>query len=140
MFIGYCDDEAKALLLNIAKEYQAEDYVDFLGYCKSIDSYYAKATAFLMCSENEAMGRTTVEAFWNGCLVLGRNSGGTSELVKDGVTGYLYNTTKELAVLMSSVINKDNSILVNNARNFAIENFTEENYGKTIDSIYQTIL
>lgn len=93
-----------------------------------------------MCSDNEAMGRTTIEAFWNGCPVLGRNTGGTPELVKDNETGYLFNTVEELASLMGKVAKTDNLQIIENARRFAMQNFTEEEYGKKIEAIYQIVM
>ena len=93
-----------------------------------------------MCSDFEAMGRTTVEAFWYGCPVLGRNTGGTPELVKDGVTGYLFNSIDELAVLMKNIVNEEIIGMVENAQAFAIDNFTEEKYGQKIESIYESVI
>lgn len=140
VFIGNCAPEYKEELLVQARLVNAEDNIEFVGYCKQPTPYFQKATAFLMCSDNEAMGRTTIEAFWNGCPVLGRNTGGTPELVKDGETGYLFNTVEELASLMGKIAKKDNSQIIENARQFALQNFTEEEYGKKIEEIYQAVM
>ena len=43
-----------------------------------------------MCSRSEAFGRVTVEYLRRGRPVIGTRSGGTPELVEDGVTGFLY--------------------------------------------------
>ncbi len=51
----------------------------------------SRAIAFLMCSENEGLGRVSIEAMFYGCLVIGRNSGGTKDFVFDGKTGLLFN-------------------------------------------------
>jgi len=44
-----------------------------------------------MCSRLEAFGRVTVEYLRRGRPVIGTRSGGTPEIVDDGVTGLLYN-------------------------------------------------
>ena len=44
----------------------------------------------LTCSRNEAFGRTTVEALLMGKPVIGTNTGGTVDLISDGVDGLLY--------------------------------------------------
>jgi glycosyltransferase involved in cell wall biosynthesis len=44
----------------------------------------------LMCSSNEAFGRVTAEALKGGRPVIGARSGGTTELVTEGVDGYLF--------------------------------------------------
>lgn len=140
IFLGTCSCQLKNKLLDKAREYKAEKSIDFLGYSSDPSEYFAKASAFLMCSDFEAMGRTTVEAFWYGCPVLGRNTGGTPELVKDGVTGYLFNSIDELAVLMKNIVNEEIIGMVENAQAFAIDNFTEEKYGQKIESIYESVI
>ena len=140
IYIGNCKAEYKEELLNKARKEGADGLVDFLGYCQNTTPYFEQATAFLMCSDNEAMGRTTIEAFWNGCPVLGRNTGGTPELICGGENGYLFDTTDELAGLMRQVAHQDNSKVIENARNFALQNFTEEEYGKKIDAVYKEVM
>lgn len=140
IFIGNCRPALKEELMDKARKVGAERQVEFLGYCKETTPYYEEATAFLMCSDNEAMGRTTIEAFWSGCPVLGRNTGGTKELVHNCETGYLFDTVDELAELMQNIVKMDNTKLINNARQFALSNFTEEEYGKKIENVYRTII
>lgn len=139
-YIGSCEPDYKNILMNLALGVGANDSVDFLGYCQNVDEYFAKAMAFLMCSANEAMGRTTIEAFFDGCLVLGRNTGGTPELVHDKKTGYLFETVDELAELLTQTISKSNLNIMEYAQSFAMNNFTEECYGKKIMDIYDYIL
>ena len=140
VYIGNCRSEYKEYLLDIARKSGAEKQIEFLGYCKNTTLFFAKAAAFLMCSDNEAMGRTTIEAFWNGCPVLGRNTGGTPELICRGANGYLFNTKEELADLMRQEVHQDNSKVIENARKFALQNFTEEEYGKKIEVVYNEVI
>ncbi len=44
----------------------------------------------LMCSHSEAFGRVTVEAIKFGLPVIGANSDGTRELIREGWNGLLY--------------------------------------------------
>jgi len=50
---------------------------------------FSDYTALLMCSRQEAFGRVTVEALKYGLPVIGFSSGGTTEIVQDGLNGYL---------------------------------------------------
>ena len=50
-----------------------------------------------------AYGRVTVEAMMNDCVVIGRNSGGTSELIEHEETGFLFDSNSELEALMEKV-------------------------------------
>ena len=61
----------------------------------------------LVCSRAEAFGRSTVEAMLGGIPVIGCNSGGTPELVKDEITGFLfeYGNYIELSEKMLQFIN-----------------------------------
>ena len=65
---------------------------------------YSRSDCLLMCSEHEAFGRVTAEAM-SACLpVIGKNSGGTPEIIVHGETGYLYNTFDELVESMTRLV------------------------------------
>lgn len=49
-----------------------------------------------MCSDREAFGLSTVEGMLSGCLIIGTNTGGTTEILEDGTTGLLYAQGEEL--------------------------------------------
>lgn len=138
--IGRCNDIYMEKLKSIAIERGVFDYIDFMGSTDDVKGHMKRATAFLMCSKNEGMGRVTVESMFYGCLVLGRNSGGTKEIVQNGVTGYLFNNLEECASLMRRVVNSDNSIIIRQAQDYACTNFSKEDYGKKIFAIYSRVL
>lgn len=66
------------------------DAVDLKGFVEDPFPLFHQAHALLMCSRNEAMGRVTVEGMACGLPVVGHASGGTLELVNEGVNGLLY--------------------------------------------------
>lgn len=75
-------------------------FVEFKGYMPDPYDAYLSSDCLLMCSEHEAFGRVSAEAM-SACLpVIGKNSGGTPEVIEDGETGYLYNTFEELVDAM----------------------------------------
>lgn len=115
--------------------------VDFLGYVLNPYSLFNKAKTYLMTSKFEGMGRTTVEAMANDCVVIGYNSGGTKELIKHNETGFLYNNFEELVSNLRFVL-KEPSNCKNirlAAKKWAFENCLEENYGNKILSIYNNL-
>ncbi len=67
-----------------------ENCVNFLGFCSDMKSVRKKADAGLVTSENEAFGRTAIEGMLSMMAMIGRNSGGTSEQIKNDETGLLY--------------------------------------------------
>ena len=138
--IGDCHPEYAKKLKTLVAVYDIANAVDFIGRSKNVKEHMAKATAFLMCSENEGLGRVSVEAMFYGCLVIGRNSGGTKDFVIDGQTGLLFDDMKSCVAAMQKAVSEDNQGIILNAQQFARENFSIENYGGKILEIYSKVL
>lgn len=138
--IGKANDKYVNSLQKLIKILGIGDFVDFVGQTNNVKEHMEKATAFLMCSENEGLGRVSIEAMFYGCFVLGRNSGGTKEFVLDGKTGYIFNTVEECALLMKKVTQIDTVTVIEQAQEFACENFSLETYGEKIGAVYHNIL
>lgn len=64
--------------------------IKLIEFCKDTTPYYLDADVALVCSKAEAFGRVTVEAMKYGLPVIASDRGGSLEIVKDGVNGYLY--------------------------------------------------
>lgn len=139
--VGRISSEYKEILINLATSLGVDSKIYFDGYQADTKSYFSKASAFLMCSPNEAMGRVTVEAMFYGCPVIGFNSGGTKEIVDNNVDGFLFDTIDECASLMERALQKETVYpIICHAQKKAIRQFSEELYGKKILSIYQELL
>ena len=69
-----------------------EDRVRFAGYVprNEIAAHYASAHAFVLPSYNEGMSVATLEAMAAGLPVVVTRTGGTTELVADGVNGLTF--------------------------------------------------
>lgn len=113
--------------------------IDYVGYCSDVTPYFKKAAGFLMCSESEGMGRVTVEAMFHGCPVMARRTGGSQEIVDDGKNGLLFDTAEDCARLMREVATRNTTQLIDTARAFAMQHFTEESYGRPMVGIYRKI-
>lgn len=110
--------------------------IHFLGFINNPFTLFKLSQFALMCSENEAFGRVTAEAMLLGRAVIGTNSGGTPELIKDGKTGFLYSPgdIDQLTKLMIKLFT-DQSLakeLGSNARSFINTIISEEKYGGAI--------
>lgn len=142
LFVGKIVPEYREYLQNVAKKYSVNDKILFVGFQNDVKPYFEKATALLMCSKNEAQGRVTIEAMFYGCPIIGFNSGGTKEIIKDGENGFLYDNEQE-AVDKLELLIKDTSIndsLITNAHKTAINSFSIEKYGEKLNLIYQSLL
>jgi glycosyltransferase involved in cell wall biosynthesis len=116
--------------------------VDLLGYVNDINPLMSNALALLVCSKNEALGRVTVEAMANSCIVIGYNNAGTSELIENNTTGFLYQTTEELVEKMNLVFHDLGKFnyMRNAALDFAIREFSEETFKFKLLEIYSKTL
>jgi glycosyltransferase involved in cell wall biosynthesis len=127
----------------IAKSPFPENFV-FHGYIKDVGKIWKDTDICLVCSKSEAFGRVTVEAMMYGCLVIGANSGGTAELIKDGNTGYLYPVNDDdclARTLIDSTINSEKSRkIAENGRKQALEQFTKRKNALKIYEAYKKII
>lgn len=146
--------------LKIIGQPESNEYLDYLNkyiYEKNLDnniSLYnhvddlrairSDCDIGLTCSYKEAFGRVTVENMLSGLLVIGANSGGTKEIIKNGVNGYLYevNDYKDLASKIELAIkDKDNSRkIANKGYSTSLEKFSIERVVREVLSLYDTIV
>ena len=85
----------KNSLYKMVDQMQISDNVVFHGFEKNPNVIYKDMDILMMCSRSEGFGRVTIEAMQRAIPVLGYNSGGTSELVKNGINGYLFSSAEE---------------------------------------------
>lgn len=124
------------------REENLDRYVKLCGYSNEID--YSQYQMGLMCSKCEAFGRVTVEYMMAGLPVVGSKSGGTVEIIEDGVTGYLYpvDDTEKLSDCIVKLM-KNRELCKEfglQGRKRAVECFSEEAYAKGILKLYNQLL
>ena len=73
---------------------------------KEKDNLYRNFSIYLANSNDEPFGITTLEATNNNCLVLGKNEGGTPEIIKNGINGYLYSNLNEAKKILKQILNQ----------------------------------
>jgi len=94
----------------------------FVGYLagKKLASAFASADAFVFPSRTETLGLVLLEAMAAGCPVVAARSGGITDIVDDGINGYLFDPADENGAiaatqkLLSDVSKQD--VLRQNAR------------------------
>lgn len=141
LIVGEGNEEYEFYLKNKINDLGLINNVDFLGFRKDVDELMSKAIALLMCSRNEALGRVTIEAMINFCIVFGYNDCGTSEIIEHGKTGLLYNSEEELYNYMLRIINFPNEFLeiTNLAYNYALDNFLEDKFSQKLIDYYENL-
>jgi L-malate glycosyltransferase len=85
------DGNGKEKLENFVKEIKLENNVKFLGRIprEKTTPYYQEASVFVLPSLNEGMSNAMLEALATGLLILATETGGTRELLKDGINGFI---------------------------------------------------
>ena len=90
-------------LIKIAKEGKCEKSIVFLGHINNPFDYMKKAKAIIVASYYEGFGRMTAEAAFAGCLVIGRNSGGTKEILEE-IGGFSFLDNADMLKAMEEVV------------------------------------
>ncbi len=135
------DGVGKEELEQYIAENNLSDCVCLCGYSKNIS--YEKYHVALMCSKYEAFGRVTVEYMFAGLPVIGSNTGGTKEIVVDGVTGLLYEQgdVKELAERISALYEDEDlrCRLAESGVSRAQTEFSEKAYCEKVYEVYRQV-
>ena len=136
ILVGGGDTES---LKTRAQQLGISENVAFWGYVDDPQKAYRASQVVLMCSQNEGMGRVTVEAMSACKPVIGYDSSGTAELIKHQETGLLYSGGhRGLALAMKKCIDNPEwtNMLGQNAWCYARQKFTVELY---TESVYQVL-
>ncbi|MGQ9661377.1 MAG: glycosyltransferase [Kiritimatiellia bacterium] len=124
-----------------------QDRVRFLGYLtrEQVAQSYRQADVFVLPSEGEGMSVSTLEAMASGLPVVVTRTGGTRELVKEGVTGFTFEVgaigtlARHLKRLASdrSLLRSMGAAARKHAENFTWERLAEE-YWRLFTSLVGT--
>jgi len=137
--IDYTEKLKKIILLK-----KLENNVRFLGYVDKPYCALYQTDVLIVCSKSEAFGRTIVEGMLMKKPIIATRTGGIPEIISDGVNGLLYTAGNynELAEKIKFLYKDKEKVelYINNAYNFAIENFSDEKYSGQIKNILYMIL
>lgn len=126
-----------------------DERIIFLGPRNDVATLMRNATAVVVPSVFEAFGRVMAEAEFQGCLVIGRDTGGTHEQFENGVKlcgreiGLRYKTVDELASRLKEVTTQCHEYyyeMRQNAFNVVNKLYSIETNVETIISFYENIL
>lgn len=137
----YGEGAEKDIIRNQITEYGLEKHIRLCGYSNDLmlSSYHVG----LMCSHHEAFGRVTVEYMANKLPVIGVNSGGTPEIIKNEISGILFNAN-DIDSLYQALkrLYLDRSLCQSMGRagyEIAKNNFSKERYFDSVYDIYKDL-
>ena len=123
---GELENEVEAL----AKEYDLEKNIDFLGFCENPLKILQDSKAMIMTSRWEGTPMCALEAQALGVPIVSTPTDGLKDLIKHGETGFLSDDDEKLAEYLLSIIKDENlrESLSKNALCFSQEFNNVENY------------
>lgn len=120
-----------------------DDYVVFCGLVDDMLTLRKKCDVEIVASRTEAFGRVTVEAMRASNPVIGSATGGTTELIQDGVTGFLYEykDNEALAERMKRFIDRPALAyeMGQRAYEWSVDKFTSEENVKGVFGVYERV-
>jgi len=131
---------AQEMVLELGLQYR----VHFLGSQDYVEDILAISDLFLLTSEKESFGLVALEAMSCGVPVVGSNAEGIPEVVKNGVTGYLYNVGEvdHMAKSAIDILSKQSRFdeFSHNSRDWVLKNFTSDIHVQHYLDYYEKIL
>lgn len=129
------------LIKDYVNDHKLTNEIIFDGFITAVNLYRAKMDIGVVASKKEAFGRVTVEGMLSQLAMVGANSGGTSEIIKNNCTGLLYekDNIEDLAEKINELyLNRDKlKKIALNGYKFAVKNFT---VGKSANEIYNLLI
>ncbi|VVB53036.1 Glycosyltransferase Gtf1 [uncultured archaeon] len=122
-----------------------EKNIKFMGYMphEKLPEIYANSSVFVLPSQNEGMSNTIMEAMAAGLPVITTETGGSKELIKDGINGKIIkqNNSQEIADAIISYAQDKNKIMSHghSSREKAL-NMSWENVAKNYAEKYAEII
>ena len=124
----------KSMLKNLAEENKLK--INFLGNVqhKELMEKYKNYEYFLSTSKFEGNPKTILEALSNECIVFASNILNHSELIEDGVNGFLFQSENELIEKFEFIEN--NNQLKKTIRNNCKESLKNNSIGKVTELMF----
>ena len=136
---GEVEDGYRRKLLALAEALGASERVEFRPFTADVRALLGRAAAVLVCTAYEGMGRVAVEALFYGCPVIARGSGGSRDVLAEGLHGSLYDTPEQAAAALRAVVSDFPEAQVRAAADYAAATFSTDTYGARILSLYRSL-
>jgi glycosyltransferase involved in cell wall biosynthesis len=137
------DGGERSRLEELAQDLGCGDAVHLVGprFDQDLAAAVAASDVLLSCSEYEGFGLTIIEAMACGTPVVAAAVGGVTDLVVDGVTGYLVGVGEvgEMADRVQSVLDGGTAAMSSAARRRAEDCFSLERFAAAFADLYRRV-
>ncbi len=142
--ISFAGDGDRAYLRRLARAASVKglkEKVYFAGYVNDMSGLLENSDVGIIASDHEGFGLATAEYMRHGLPVIGRRSGATPELVKEGVSGLLYDDVDGLTQAMKQLIlDRGMAESMGSAGRIKVrEHFTIEQNVSALTALYQVL-
>lgn len=128
----------KNKLVNLAKYLGVSDSIQFKGFIESQKEIYKSIDILLMFSRSEGFGRVTIESSLYGVPVIGYDNAGTSELIVNEESGWLFKEKEDFILAVNFLLVANNYKQIReNAFIRSNEKYNVETY---CNKVYETII
>lgn len=120
--------------------------IKILPFQSDLSELHKQASYAITCSQNEALGRVTIEAMLAGNVLIGAESGGTTEIIgKNEDRGFLYelHNSEALANVMIRAMQCPKEIkkqMIKKAQTYAEDMFDSRKYCKKLIDVYSEVI
>lgn len=125
----------------VAYNEREDSLAQFVGMVdpSEVNKYYQAADIFTTSSTSETQGLTYYEALSNGLVAICRNDESLDGVLEDGFNGFRFNNFDEFKTYVYKVLDNPDyqKQLSENARNYALENFSVESFGSKCEDLYK---
>lgn len=127
---------------NLVEKLNLNSNFIFKGFQKNVTPFLMDSDVFILTSHYEGLPYSIIEAMSFGLPIIASDVGGNSELVKNGVNGFLVNNHDELKKAITTFINKPEIISKMGLESLKLFNkkFKLENQLKKVNGIYCRML
>ena len=139
------DIEYQALITRMVEESEFGDRIIMSGYVKDVDDLYSIMDVCVHASiEPEPFGLVITEAMAQGIPVVASNRGAPSEIINDGVDGFLVDPTASqivASVIISLLSDETLRQKIGNRGRQRIQNeYQISNYARVMERVYMEVL
>ena len=139
-FVGGIDGAMKKKLEAVSENLGVAGRIEFVPFVSDVRGLLSEASALLVCTEYEGMGRVAIEAMFCGCPVIARGSGGSSDVLEGGSLGNLYSNVEEASRLLSETFRTVPVEQLKAAQETAVREYSVEGYGEKILKLYHRLI
>lgn len=137
MIIG--DGERMAALKNYANEKNLNDHIEFLGFKSNPEEWYVDFDIFINPSQEECLSMVLIDAGMAGVPAIAFDTGGNTEIIQTGVTGYIVKDKDELFEKSLLLISNDElrKKLGAEAQEYCFEKFGADRHLEQLMKLYK---